>query len=124
MFVAQYRDEPIFHEHMDILRTLGVATFEGRVYDAAQLTPLGEEVAHLMRSFDSRLFGGRLPEGPSLTDVSPPKVKELIIDEAEIGRADLAWMRQARRYEAYRCGEISSRPAAEVFAQARARLRR
>ena len=30
----------------------------------------------------------------------------------------------ARRYEAYRCGEMSSGPAAEVSARARARLRR
>ena len=29
----------------------------------------------------------------------------------------------ALRYEAYRCGEMTSRPAAEVFARVRARLR-
>ena len=35
------------------------------------------------------------------------------------------WLDEAtRRYEAYRGGEMSSRPAAEVFARVRARLRR
>ena len=37
-------------------------------------------------------------------------VEQLWLDEA------------ARRYESYRRGDISSRPAAEVFARARARL--
>ena len=39
-------------------------------------------------------------------------VEQLWLDEA------------ARRYEAYRCGEIPSRSAVEVFARTRARLRR
>ena len=48
----------------------------------------------------------------SLDDDPADDVEQLWLDEA------------ARRYESYRRGDISSRPAAEVFARARARLRR
>ena len=48
----------------------------------------------------------------SLDDDLADDVEQLWLDEA------------ARRYESYRRGDISSRPAAEVFARARARLRR
>ena len=44
----------------------------------------------------------------SLDEDLDDDVEQLWLDEA------------ARRYEAYRCGEISSRPATEVFARARA----
>ena len=47
------------------------------------------------------------------------------LDEGLDGDVEQIWLDEAaRRYEAYRCGERSSRPAAEVFARARARLRR
>ena len=48
----------------------------------------------------------------SLDEDSDENVEQLWLDEA------------ARRYEAYRRGEMSSRPAVEVFARVRARLRR
>ena len=48
----------------------------------------------------------------SLDDDPADDVEQLWLDEA------------ARRYDSYRRGDISSRPAAEVFARARARLRR
>ena len=48
----------------------------------------------------------------SLDEDLDEDVEQIWIDEA------------ARRYEAYRRGEMSFRPAAEVFARARARLRR
>ena len=48
----------------------------------------------------------------SLDEDLDEAVEQLWLDEA------------ARRYEAYRRGEMSSRPAAEVFARVRARLRR
>ena len=45
------------------------------------------------------------------------------LDEEEA--AEQLWLNEAaRRYEAYRRGEMSSHPAAEVFARVRARLRR
>ena len=47
------------------------------------------------------------------------------LDEDLDDEVEQVWLDEAaRRYEAYRCGEMSSRPAAEVFARARARLRR
>ena len=48
----------------------------------------------------------------SLDEDSDENVEQLWLDEA------------ARRYEAYRRGDMSSRPAVEVFARVRARLRR
>ena len=48
----------------------------------------------------------------SLDEDLDEAVEQLWLDEA------------ARRYEAYRHGEMSSHPAAEVFARVRARLRR
>ena len=48
----------------------------------------------------------------SLDEDLDEDVEQLWLDEA------------ARRYEAYRCGEMSFRPAAEAFARVRARLRR
>ena len=48
----------------------------------------------------------------SLDEDLDENVEQIWIDEA------------ARRFEAYRRGEMSSRPEAEVFARARARLRR
>ena len=48
----------------------------------------------------------------SLDEDLDEDVEQIWIDEA------------ARRFEAYRRGEMSSRPAAEVFARVRARLRR
>ena len=48
----------------------------------------------------------------SLDEDLDEDVEQIWIDEA------------ARRFEAYRRGELSSRPVAEVFARARARLRR
>ena len=48
----------------------------------------------------------------SLDEDLEEDVEQIWIDEA------------ARRYEAYRRGEMSSRPAVEVFARVRARLRR
>ena len=48
----------------------------------------------------------------SLDEDLDEDVEQIWIDEA------------ARRFEAYRRGEMSSRPAAEVFARTRARLRR
>ena len=48
----------------------------------------------------------------SLDEDLDENVEQIWIDEA------------ARRFEAYRRGEMSSRPVAEVFARARARLRR
>ena len=48
----------------------------------------------------------------SLDEDLDEDVEQIWIDEA------------ARRFEAYRRGEMSARPAAEVFARARARLRR
>ena len=66
-----------------------------------------------------------------LDKLSPKQKAELArtlidsLDEALDDDVEQLWLDEAaRRYEAYRCGEISSRPAAEVFAQARARLRR
>ena len=47
----------------------------------------------------------------SLDDDLDEDVEQLWLDEA------------ARRYEAYRRGELSSRPSADVFARVRARLR-
>jgi len=47
------------------------------------------------------------------------------LDEDLDEDAEQIWIDEAaRRFEAYRRGEISSRPAAEVFARARVRLRR
>ena len=47
------------------------------------------------------------------------------LDEDLDDDVEQIWLDEAaRRYEAYRCGEMTSRPAAEVFARARARLRR
>ena len=48
----------------------------------------------------------------SLDEDLDKEVEQLWLDEA------------ARRYEAYRRGEMSSHPAAEVFARVRARLRK
>ena len=48
----------------------------------------------------------------SLDEDLDEEVEQLWLDEA------------ARRYEAYRRGEMSSHPAAEVFARVRARLRK
>ena len=48
----------------------------------------------------------------SLDEDLDEDVEQLWLDEA------------AQRYEAYRRGEMSSRPAVEVFARVRARLRR
>jgi len=48
----------------------------------------------------------------SLDEDLDEDVEQIWIDEA------------ARRFDAYRRGEMSSRPVAEVFARARARLRR
>ena len=48
----------------------------------------------------------------SLDEDLEEDVEQIWLDEA------------ARRYEAYRRGDMSSRPAAEVFARVRARLRR
>jgi putative addiction module component (TIGR02574 family) len=43
------------------------------------------------------------------------------IDEEDVERA---WLEEAdRRYQAYKAGDISSRPSEEVFRDARARLR-
>ena len=47
------------------------------------------------------------------------------LDEDLDDDVEQIWLDEAaRRYEAYRCGEMTSRPAAEVFARVRARLRR
>ena len=47
------------------------------------------------------------------------------LDEALDEDVEQLWLDEAtRRYEAYRRGEMSSRPAVEVFARVRARLRR
>ena len=47
------------------------------------------------------------------------------LDEDLNENVEQLWLDEAtRRYEAYRRGEIASRPAAEVCAQARARLER
>ena len=44
------------------------------------------------------------------------------LDEDLDDNVEQIWLDEAaRRYEAYRCGEMSSRPAAEVFARVRAR---
>lgn len=66
-----------------------------------------------------------------LDELSPRQRAELaraLIDSLNDDPADDAdqlWLDEAaRRYESYRRGDISSRPAAEVFARARARLRR
>ena len=66
-----------------------------------------------------------------LDKLSPKQTAELArtlidsLDEALDDDVEQIWLDEAtRRYEAYRCAEMSSRPAAEVFARARARLRR
>ena len=47
------------------------------------------------------------------------------LDEDLDDDVEQIWLDEAaRRYEAYRCGEMTSRPVAEVFARVRARLRR
>jgi len=47
------------------------------------------------------------------------------LDESSEEDVEQLWLDEAKhRFEAYRRGEISSRPAAEVFAKVRARLRR
>ena len=46
------------------------------------------------------------------------------LDEDLDDDVEQIWLDEAaRRYEAYRCGEMSSRPTVEAFARARARLR-
>ena len=66
-----------------------------------------------------------------LDKLSPKQKAELAralidsLDEDFDDDVEQIWLDEAaRRYEAYRCGERSSRSAAEVFARARARLRR
>ena len=66
-----------------------------------------------------------------LDKLSPKQKAELAralidsLDEDSEDGVEQIWLDEAaRRYEAYRCGEMSSRPAAEVFARVRARLRR
>ena len=66
-----------------------------------------------------------------LDKLSPKQKAELArtlidsLDEELDENVEQLWLDEAmRRYEAYRRGEISSRPAAEVFARVRARLRR
>ena len=66
-----------------------------------------------------------------LDKLSPKQKAELArtlidsLDEDLDDDVEQLWLDEAaRRYEAYRCGEMSSRPAAEVFARARSRLRR
>ena len=66
-----------------------------------------------------------------LDKLSPKQKAELArtlidsLDEDLDDNLQQLWLDEARRrYEAYRRGEISSRPAAEVFARVRARLRR
>ena len=66
-----------------------------------------------------------------LDKLSPKQKAELArtlidsLDEDLDDDVEQLWLDEAaRRYEAYRRGEMSSRPAAEVFTRARARLRR
>ena len=66
-----------------------------------------------------------------LDKLSPKEKAELArtlidsLDEDLDDDVEQIWLDEAaRRYEAYRCDEMSSHPAAEVFARARARLRR
>ena len=66
-----------------------------------------------------------------LDKLSPRQKAELArtlidsLDEDLDEDVEQLWLDEAtRRYEAYRCGEMTSRPAAEVFARVRARLRR
>ena len=66
-----------------------------------------------------------------LDKLSPKQKAELArtlidsLDEDLDDEVEQLWLDEAaRRYEAYRCGEMSSRPAAEVFARTRLRLRR
>ena len=66
-----------------------------------------------------------------LDKLSPKQKAELArtlidsLDEDLDDDVEQLWLDEAaRRYEAYRCGEMSSRPVAEVFARARSRLRR
>ena len=66
-----------------------------------------------------------------LDKLSPKQKAELArtlidsLDEDLDEDAEQIWIDEAaRRFEAYRRGEISSRPAAEAFARARVRLRR
>ena len=66
-----------------------------------------------------------------LDELSPKQKAELArtlidsLDEDLDENVEQLWLDEAaRRYEAYRRGEISSRPAAEVFTRVRARLRR
>ena len=58
-----------------------------------------------------------------LDKLSPNELARTLIDSLD-DDVEQVWLDEAaRRYEAYRC-EMSSRPAAEVFARARARLKR
>ena len=66
-----------------------------------------------------------------LRKLSPKQKAELacvLIDSLDEGldeNIEQIWLDEAtRRFEAYRRGEIASRPAVEVFAQVRARLER
>ena len=66
-----------------------------------------------------------------LDKLSPRQKAELArtlidsLDEDLDEDVEQLWLDEAtRRYEAYRRGEMPSRPAAEVFARVRARLRR
>ena len=66
-----------------------------------------------------------------LNKLSPKQKAELArtlidsLDEDLDEDAEQIWIDEAaRRFDAYRRGEMSSRPVAEVFARARARLKR
>ena len=66
-----------------------------------------------------------------LDKLSPKQKAELArtlidsLDEDLDDDVEQVWIDEAvRRFDAYRRGEMSSRPVAEVFARARARLRR
>ena len=65
-----------------------------------------------------------------LDKLSPNQKAELArtlidsLDKDLDGGVEQLWLNEAaRRYEAYRCGEMASHPAAEVFARVRTRLR-
>ena len=65
-----------------------------------------------------------------IDELSPKQKAELVrtlidsLDEDLDEYVEQIWLEEAgRRYEAYRRGELSSSPAADVFARVRARLR-
>ena len=85
-FAGTYEHSSFFQEHMDILSSLGVATFEEGAYGDARLTARGQEVAPFLQPFDSSAIVREvLPLGPDLTDHPPPEVQELTMGTMNVG---------------------------------------